>query len=135
MNTPRIFAIATLALAAAAAHAAPGQDIDLDGSPKVHARKPTLAATANGQLNANDVPSVKTDPSGSVKAKADADIAARQGGRRGRHLAVSRENLKGDDAAHAIRQQTTPNTIDRATAYGDKDHTEQVTDLKVTIKK
>ena len=70
-----------------------------------------------------------------MKAKADADIAARDGRPRGSHLVVQRQNLKGADAAHAIAQQATPNSIDRATANGDIDHTEQVTDLKITLKK
>ena len=134
MNTPRILAIAALALAAAA-HAAPGTDVNLDGSTKSRVKKPTLATAANRQLTAASVPSVQTDPQGSVAAKADADMVARDARARGPRLVVSRQNLKGDDAARAIQQQTTPNTIDRATAYGDKDHTEQVTNLKVTIKK
>ena len=133
MNHPRFLATALLALAAAAASAAPGQDVNLDGSTKVH-KKATLSNTANHQLRRDEVPSVKTEPV-DVKAQADADIAARDARARGPHLEVHRQNLKGDDAARAIQQQTTPNTIDRATAYGDKDHTEQVTNLKVTLKK
>ncbi len=133
MNTPRFLAAVTLALLAAAVHAAPGQDVNLDGSAKPH-KKPTLASTANGQLRAADVPSVKTDPA-SVKAKADADIADRDARPRGRRLQVQRQNLKGDDAARALAQQATPNSIDRATANGDIDHTEQVTNLKITLKK
>jgi len=133
MTSPRFLAIAVLAVAAAA-HAAPGQDVNLDGSPKA-GKKPTLAANADRQLRAAEVPSVTTDPNGSVKQRADADIAARDARAHGRRLQVSRQNLKGDDAARAIQQQTTPNTIDRATAYGDKDHTEQVTNLRVTVKK
>jgi hypothetical protein len=135
MTIPRIFAIATLALAAAAAHAAPGQEINLDGSTKVQGKKPTLATTANRQLTAASVPSVTTDPAGSVKVKADADQAARNGRTQGRRLVVSRQNLKGDDAARAIRQQTNPNTIDHSTANGDIEHTEQVTNLKMQLKK
>ena len=101
--------------------------------------KPTLSATSNAQLRQSDVPSVKTDPDGaqSVKAKADADMAsrdARDGDKRPR-LQVQRQNLKGDDAKRAIAAHTNPNTIDHDTAYGDMDHTEQVTDLKLTLKK
>ncbi len=48
---------------------------------------------------------------------------------------MQRQNLKGDDAKRAIAARTTPNTIDHDTAYGDMDHTEQVTDLKLTLKK
>lgn len=128
-----LMAAAALAALAAAAQAAPGQDIALDGSTDA-TKKPTLAAAANKQLRQADVPSVKTAPVG-VKAQADADLAARGARAKGRRLEVHRQNLKGDDAARAIQQQTTPNTIDRATAYGDKDHTEQVTNLKVTVKK
>lgn len=129
----RIAAVAAFALAAAA-HAAPGQEVNADGSP-VGQKKPTLAATANHQLRTDDVPSVKSDPQRSVAAQAQADMAARDARAKGPRLQVQRQNLKGDDAARAIQQQTTPNTIDRATAIGDIDHTEQVTNLKVTIKK
>ncbi len=99
--------------------------------------KPTLAATTNDQLRQAAVPSVKTDPNGaqSVKAQADADLAARDDRDKGRRLQVQRENLKGNQAARAIQQQTNPNTIDHDTAYGDKDHTQQVTDLKISVKK
>ena len=133
MTTPRFLAAATLALLAAAVHAAPGQDVNLDGSAK-QAKKPTLAATANGQLRSADVPSVKTDPA-SVKAQADADMANRDARARGPRLQVQRQNLKGDDARRALAQQATPNSIDRATANGDIDHTEQVTNLKISVKK
>ena len=102
-------------------------------------KKPTLSATSNAQLRQADVPSVKTDPDGanSVKAKADADMAARdaRGGDRRPRLQVQRQNLKGDDAKRAIAAHANPNTIDHDTAYGDMDHTEQVTDLKLTLKK
>ena len=100
-------------------------------------KKPTLAATANTQLRESDVPSVKTDPQGaqSVKAQADADMAARNARDTGPKLVVKRENLKGNQAARAMQQRTNPNTIDHDTAYGDKDHTQQVTDLKVQLKK
>ncbi len=127
----RIAALAALALAAAA-HAAP--DVNADGSPAVH-KKPTLAAAANHQLRQDQVPSVKTDPQRSVAAQAQADMAARDARDKGPRLHVERQNLKEADAKRAIQQQTNPNTIDRATAFGDKDHTEQVTNLKVTLKK
>ena len=100
-------------------------------------RKPSLAATANTQLRQADVPSVKTDPDGaqSIKAKADADLAARDARDKGPKLQVRRENLKGNQAARAMQQRANPNTIDHDIAYGDKDHTQQVTDLKVELKK
>ena len=99
--------------------------------------KSTLAASANSQLRLSGVPSVRTDPQGadSVKAKADADIAARDARDKRPRLQVQRQNLKGADARRAIAAQTTPNTIDHDTAYGDKDHTEQVTNLKISVKK
>lgn len=131
MSKTRFLAIAALAALGAAAHAAPGQD---GASAASAPRKHTLANTANRQLRSDDVPSVTTEPVG-VKAKADADMAARDARAKGPRLVVHRQNLKGADAARAIRQQTTPNTIDRDTAYGDKDHTEQVTNLKVELKK
>ena len=100
-------------------------------------KKPTLATAANTQLRQSDVPSVKTDPQGaqSVKAQADADLAARDARDKSPRLVVRRENLKGNQAARAMEQRANPNTIDHDIAYGDKDHTEQVTDLKVQLKK
>ena len=133
MSKIQLMMAAALLALGTAAHAAPGQDVNLDGSVKTH-KKTTLATTADKQLRQDDVPSVKTDPV-DVKARADADIAARDARAKGPRLEVHRQNLKGAAAARAIRQQTNPNTIDRATAYGDKDHTEQVTNLKVTVKK
>ena len=133
MSTPRFLAVAALAALVAAAHAASGQDGDA-ATPSQPPHKHTLAGAANRQLRQDDVPSAGSAPA-SVKARADADIAARDARAKGPRLVVSRQNLKGDDAARALRQQATPNSIDRATAYGDKDHTEQVTNLKVTIKK
>jgi hypothetical protein len=106
-------------------------------APARPAAKASLAASAGRQLRQSDVPSVKTDPRGeeSVKAKADADMAARDARDKRPRLQVQRQNLKGRDAKHEIEAQTTPNTIDHDTAFGDKDHTEQVTNLKITVKK
>ncbi len=124
--------IATLALAAAAG-AALGQAVNLDGSVGPDpAKKPTLAATAASQLQRANVPSAKTDPAVDAKTAADADLQKR-------HvlpqLKAQRENLKGDDARRAIAERQNPSTYDRTMQNGDIDHTEQVTDLKVTIKK
>jgi hypothetical protein len=101
------------------------------------ANKSSLAASANSQLRLADVPSVKTDPDSaqSVKAQADADMASRDARDKGPKLVVKRENLKGNQAKRAMEQRATPNSIDHDIAYGDKDHTEQVTDLKVQLKK
>jgi hypothetical protein len=129
MNEIRFLAAAALVALAGAAHATPGADGDAKAG-----RKHTLAHAAQNQLRRDDVPSVKTDPA-DLKAQADADMAARDARTKGPRLQLQRQNLKGAEAARAIRQQATPNTIDRATAYGDKDHTEQVTNLKVTVKK
>jgi hypothetical protein len=133
MSKIRLFLAATLVALGAAAHAA---DTTADATATAQG-KPTLATDANRQLRQNDVPSVKTDPQGaeSIKAKADADIASRNARDTGRRLQVRRQNLKGPAAAREIAQQTNPNTIDHDTAYGDKDHTQQVTNLKVQIKK
>ncbi len=129
MSTNALLLAASLLALGSVAHAA-----DNAARP---ARNLTLAASANSQLRQSDVPSVKTDPQGaeSVKAKADADLAARDARDRRPRLQVQRQNLKGLDAKRAIQAQTTPNTIDHDTAYGDKDHTEQVTNLKISVKK
>ena len=129
MNRTAFFLAASLVALGSGVHAA--DDAAKPGS------KPTLATTANTQLRQDDVPSVKSDPQGaqSVKAQADADIAARNARDKGPKLVVKRENLKGNQAARAMQQRANPNTIDHDIAYGDKDHTEQVTDLKVQLKK
>jgi hypothetical protein len=133
MSRIHLMTAAALLAAGAAAHAAPGQDVNLDGSAGPPG-KTSLATDANRQLHPGQASSVKAEPA-NVKAQANADIAARNARTKGLRLQVQRQNLKGDAAARAIRQQTTPNTIDHDTAYGDKDHTEQVTNLKITLKK
>ena len=133
MNQIRFLMAATLVAFGATAHAASGQDASADGSTAPH-KKSTLAATSNRQLRLDNVPSARTEPV-DVKSQADADMAARDARAKAPRLQVQRENLKNGDAARAIAQRTTPNTIDHDMAYGDKDHTEQVTDLKVTLKK
>jgi len=132
MSTPKFLLAATLVAIAAAAQAATGQDVNLDGS--APHKTSTLAASANRQLRQSDVPSAKTTPV-DVKAQADAEMASRDARAKGPRLQVQRQNLKGDDAARAIAQQSTPNSIDHDTAYGDMDHTEQLTDLKFSLKK
>lgn len=126
---------ASLVALGSAAHAAD----DTTASARLNKKPTTLSTSTNAQLRETHVPSVKTDPDGadSVKAKADADMAARdaRGSDKRPRLHVQRQNLKGADARRAIAARTNPNTIDHDTAYGDMDHTEQVTDLKLTLKK
>ena len=133
MRPIRFLAAAALMAVGAAAQAAGGQDVNLDGSAQPHKKGP-LAAAAASQLRKDDAPPATTPPVG-VKAQADADIAARDARAKGPRLKVQRQNLKGADAAREIAARRTPNTIDHDTAYGDKDHTEQVTDLKISVKK
>lgn len=133
MHPTRSFMLAALAALGAAAQAADAPAVGLDGASSPSG-KPTLATAASRQLRREDVPSVKASPA-SVKAQADADMAAREARSKGPRLKVQRQNLKGEDAARAIKAQTTPNTIDHDMAYGDKDHTRQVTNLKITVKK
>ena len=132
MRPIRLFTAATLLACAAAAGAAPGQSVNLDGS--VRHKKPTLAATANRQLRADEVPSASSAPL-DVKSQADADMARRGAAKKTPRLTAERQNLKGDAAARVIAQQHKPSTYDRDISMGDKDHTEQVTNLKVYIKK
>lgn len=133
MSKIQFLVAGALVALAAAAQAAPGQDVNLDGSARTH-KKATPATAATHQLRQADVPSAKTRPA-DVKAQADADLASRDARAKAPRLQVQRQNLKGDAAAHAIAQRATPNSIDHDTAYGDKDHTEQVTDLQISIKK
>jgi hypothetical protein len=131
MNPTRLLAVATLlALGPPAFAVDPPQEAASAARPKA-----TLATRANRQLRQADVPSVKTDPDGSLASRAHADLAPDAAGGRRPRLHVERQNLKGAAAGKAIAQQTNPNTIDHDTAYGDKDHTQQVTNLKVTLKK
>jgi hypothetical protein len=131
MNSTRI-----LATTALLAFGLPAFAVDPPHDAASAARsKATLAARADHQLRQADVPSVKTDPDGSLATRANADLASRAADDRRPRLHVERQNLKGAEATKAISQQTNPNTIDHDTAYGDKDHTQQVTNLKVTLKK
>jgi hypothetical protein len=87
-------------------------------------------------LRPTDVPSVKTDPVEREGARPTPTWPAATRAPSGPRLQVQRQNLKGDAAAHApSRSGPRPTRIDRATANGDIDHTEQVTDLKITLKK
>ena len=131
MNPFRVIASIAILASAAGAGAAMGQAVNLDGSVSDTVKKPTLAATAASSLARANVPSAKTDPV-DLKTAADADIKKRNALPR---LKAQRENLKGDDAKRAIAERQNPSTYDRSIQNGDIDHTEQVTDLKVTIKK
>jgi hypothetical protein len=134
MRPLRFLVAVALMAAGAAAQAAGAQGVNLDGSAQPHKKGP-LAAAAASQLRNDDAPPATTPPAVGVKAQADADIAARDARAKGPRLKVQRQNLKGEDAARAIAAQRTPNTIDHDTAYGDKDHTEQVTNVKISVKK
>jgi hypothetical protein len=124
---------AALLAFSAVASAAPGATVNLDGSTNTRQKGPTLAASASRQLQNANVPSTNTDPV-DIKAAADADMAKRDS-RVKPHLKAERQNLKGKDAARAIAEQQNPSTLDREMANGNIDHTEQVTNLKVYIKK
>jgi hypothetical protein len=128
MNRPRLLTTVTLLALVSAAHAADAAS----GAASAAHGGPTLAAAADRQLRQADVPSTSTDPARKLAPRADAGHAADE---RRLRLQVQRQNLKGPEAARAIAEQTNPNTIDRATAYGDKDHTQQVANLKLTLKK
>jgi hypothetical protein len=126
--------MAASATAIAAPASAPAQSVNLDGSVSAHSQKgPTLAAVAGKQLEQANVPSTRTDPV-DVKAAADADMNKR-GDHPAPRLKAERQNLTGKDAAAAIARQKNPSTLDHEMANGDIDHTEQVTNLKVYLKK
>jgi len=131
MSPIRLLAASALLALATAVHAAD----PAVGAASAPPDRATLAARASHQLRQADVPSAKIDPDTSLAARANADQAARAGADDRPRLHVERQNLKGPAAAKAIAQQTNPNTIDHDTAFGDKDHTQQVTNVKVTLKK
>ncbi len=129
MNQFRVIASIAVLAAAAGAGAVMAQAVNLDGSVSANSpKKPTIAATAASSLASANVPSTQTD----LKAAADADLKKRNVLP---HVQASRENLKGDAAKRSIAERQNPSTYDRDIQNGDIDHTEQVTDLKVTIKK
>jgi hypothetical protein len=128
MTAFRILTAAALVAAAAAASAQTSPAVNLDGSTNAAPRGPTLAASANRSLRQASVPSQKSD----LAAQANADINRRQTQPR---LKAERENLKGPAAARALAQQQNAANYDRNISMGDKDHTQQVTDMKVYIKK
>jgi hypothetical protein len=70
-----------------------------------------------------------------AKAEADADLAARRMGDKG-HLKIDRENLTGPAAKAQLQREGLgqPN-YDHAISMGDKDHIEQVTNLRVFVDK
>jgi hypothetical protein len=141
MNSTRIFGSALLLFAAAAAAAAappsPAASVNLDGSTsRATARGPTLAASVSRQLRQDDVPSRTLRPGASeLAAQAEADLAARDAARRAPRLKAERQNLKGRQAAQELARRQTPATYDRDIARGDKDHTQQVTNLHVYVQK
>lgn len=136
MSRTRILIAAALVASGGAVNAAGStQTINLDGSTRASApRAPSLAASASSALEKANVPSTRTDPI-DVKTAADADMQRRDKRAVAPHLKAERQNLKGDDAARAIAQQQNPSTFDHTMANGDKDHTEQVTNLKIYLKK
>lgn len=121
-------AAATLTALGMASGAVVAQAARLDGSASASPLSPpSLAAQAASSLQRANVPSTATDP-----MAAGADSKKPNGRLR---LKAERQNLKGDDAAHAMAQRQNPSTYDRSIQNGDADHTEQVTDMKVTIHK
>jgi hypothetical protein len=141
MNAIRVIA-ALAATAAAVCVAAPDEAAGTDAAAtgRADAARParvhghSAAASAARELRAEDVPSVHNDPK-ALKARADADLAARGLAPPGPRLHAERENLKGPAAAAELARQHKPSTYDRDIANGDIDHTQQVTDLKITLKK
>jgi hypothetical protein len=116
-----------------AAQSAPPVDLDGSTAPRSTQGAP-LAANAGHPLRSASVPSARNAPV-DTKTAADEDLRRRDGRKLGPHLKAERQNLKGADAKRALAQQRKPSTFDREMATGDIDHTEQVTDLKITVKK
>jgi len=119
-------AAAALLTVGVCASAAQQATVNLDGSVNAASAKaakpPTLAASAARQIGQASAPT--------AKEAAAADLRKRKV-----HLKAERQNLKGDDAKRALQQRQNPSTFDRDMANGNIDHTEQVTDLKITVKK
>lgn len=127
MNAIRICTTAAwLACAATTAGAVTAAAKPASAASAVPHRKPSLAAMASRQLRTENVPSTKTEP---------IDAQAQAGAAKTPRLKVERQNLKGPDAARALAQQHNASTYDRDIATGDKDHTQQLANVKVTVKK
>jgi hypothetical protein len=138
MRRPAPLAIAVLAaLSAFAAGAAgpPAPTVRLDGSAdaRISRNVADAASPPHGPAAAASAAAEATAAS-NAKAKADADLAARQAGSKAQ-LRIDRENLKGAAAKKELEQGTMPENYDHSISMGDKDHTAQVTSVRIYVQK
>jgi hypothetical protein len=132
-------AAALLASAAAALAAEPSGSsasaVRLDGSAdaRISRNLADAASPPHGPAAAASA-AATADASRNAKAEADADLAARQAGQKGR-IKVDRQNLKGAAAKQELQKGTMPENYDHSIQMGEKDHTAQVTELRVVVRK
>jgi hypothetical protein len=135
----RLVPLATLLFAALPALAAgpasgPAAAVRLDGSAdaRISRNVADAASPPHGPVAAASAAADAT-AAHNAKAEADADLAARQAGKKG--LRIDRENLKGAAAKKELEQGTMPENYDHSISMGDKDHTAQVTNVRVYVQK
>jgi hypothetical protein len=132
-------AIALLAIATAPRAAdgttAASAPVRLDGSvdARVSRNVSDAASPPHGPAAAASAAS-EAAGSRNAKAEADADLAARQAGDKGR-LKIDKENLQGSAAKKELQKGTLPSNYDHSISMGEKDHTEQVTNVRVYLDK
>jgi len=139
MRSPAILASLTLLVAAAAFAAEPAGStasaVHLDGSidARISRNVADAASPPHGPATAASA-AAAASASRDAKAQADADIAAREAGSKGR-LKVDKENLTGVAAKKELQKGTMPENYDHSIQMGDKDHTAQVTNVRVYVRK
>jgi hypothetical protein len=130
-----IVLIAALPVLAAEPAGPPATAVRLDGTAdaRISRNVSDAASPPHGPAAAASAAAEAT-AARNAKAEADADIAARQAGRKG-GLRVDKENLKGAAAKKELEQGTMPENYDHSISMGDKDHTAQVTNVRIYVQK
>jgi len=137
MRSPALLASLTLLAATAFAAGPSGTSasaVQLDGSVDARISRNVADSASPPHGPAAAAAAAAASASRDAKAQADADIAARAAGAKGR-LKVDKENLTGAAAKKELQKGTMPENYDHSMQMGDKDHTAQVTNVRVYVRK
>jgi len=137
VSTLAFLAFAALAATSVAAPApASGTTVNLDGSAdaRINRNMSDSASPPHGPNAANAAANSATSGQ-NAKAQADADLAARQAGGSERRLKVEKQDLQGKAAGRELQKKQSPANYDHSISMGDKDHTQQVTNVKIYFQK
>ena len=139
MRSPAVLATLSLLAAVAALAAEPSgpgaSAVRLDGSvdARISRNLADAASPPHGPAAAASS-AAAASAARDAKSEADADIAARDAGAKGK-LKVDKENLTGAAAKKELQKGTMPENYDHSLQMGDKDHTAQVTNVRVYVHK